>query len=617
MSRSGGHRHIALLCCCALAVLGSGARASHAAPASATPERVVYTSPVPGAKYVRPQSGLIVRLDHPLGAAEASRLPGFSVVGSRSGAHAGRTRLADDRRTLLFRPAGEFAWGERVEVQLESGAALDPGVLGSRAGFAFTIAAGPSPAPFASLEENPDPIAAARAPGSWSPLPALVTTSLPPDFPQLTSHVYRPSAPGHLFLTNFPLGVQETPYLMIVDNSGAPVFYRAMPAMCADFKVQPDGRLTYFDSSAQKFFAMDTTYAVVDSFQCGNNYATDVHELRLLPNGHALLLGNDVQIVDMSAMVPGGNPAAQVLGQLIQELDADKNVVFEWRCWDHFQITDATHENLTATNIDFMHANAIDVDTDGNLLLSSRHMDEITKIDRTTGDILWRLGGKNNQFALIGDTQWFSHQHAIRRIENGNITLFDNGNYNVPQVSRAVEYALDETQKTLQLVWQYHNTPDIYGAAMGFVQRLPNGSTLISWGTGKPDIIEVLPDGTKVMDLELATGEVTYRAFRDPWKESQSVADVRTPAAISLSPSRPNPFRDETEMFVNVAPSAAVSFRVVDVQGREVAHALQADRQGPGRYRVRVRLAGAAAGVYFCRIETSLGGETRRLVHLR
>ena len=43
-------------------------------------------------------------------------------------------------------------------------------------------------------------------------------------------------------------------------------------------------------------------------------------------------------------------------------------------------------------------SNAIDIDFDGNFLISSRGLDEITKIDRFTGDVIWRWGGCQNQF---------------------------------------------------------------------------------------------------------------------------------------------------------------------------------------------------------------------------
>ena len=94
--------------------------------------------------------------------------------------------------------------------------------------------------------------------------------------------------------------------------------------------MQPDGRLTYFDSAAGRFYALNARYDVVDSFTCGNGYSTDAHDLALLPNGHAVLMSYDRQIMDLSQVVPGGRIDARVVGLIIQELDRDKNVVFQW-----------------------------------------------------------------------------------------------------------------------------------------------------------------------------------------------------------------------------------------------------------------------------------------------
>jgi hypothetical protein len=187
------------------------------------------------------------------------------------------------------------------------------------------------------------------------------------------------------------------------------------------------------------------------------------------------MMSYDNQKVPMDTVVSGGDPNAEVIGLVIQEIDENKNVVFQWRSWDHFEITDATHNiDLTLPSIDYVHGNAIEIDTDGNILISSRHMDEITKIDRQTGEIIWRWGGEfceNNQFTFINDPVGFSHQHDIRKLPNGNFTLFDNGNLHDPQFSRAVEYKLDEVNKTAELVWEYRNNPESYSFAMGSYRR--------------------------------------------------------------------------------------------------------------------------------------------------
>ena len=204
----------------------------------------------------------------------------------------------------------------------------------------------------------------------------------------------------------------------------------------------------------------------------------------------------------MSQIVPGGNPAATVYGLIVQEVDTHRNVVFEWRSWDHIDITDS-NQDLTAQVIDLIHGNAVGLDFDGNLLISSRHLDEVTKINRQTGAIIWRWGGKRNQFTFIGDNRRFSHLHDIRLLPNGHYTLYDNGNGLTPEYSRALEYVLDQTHKTATLVWEYRNTPDVFAWGMGNAQRLPNGNTMIGWGTTVPTLTEVTPDGRKAFELTM------------------------------------------------------------------------------------------------------------------
>jgi hypothetical protein len=414
-------------------------------------------------------------------------------------------------------------------------------------------------------------------------------------------------------MSNFAFFGMYTPYLLILSDSGTPVFYRKMPARCTDFKLQPNGLLTYYEDVALKFYGMDSLYAVTDSFMTGNGYTTDLHELRLLPNGHALLMAYDPEIVDMSRIVPGGKTNASVSGLIIQEIDQQKDVVFQWRSWDHFKITDATHEDLTAAMIDYSHGNAIEADTDGNILISNRHMDEITKISRSTGEIIWRLGGKNNQFTFVNDSLGFSHQHAIRRQANGNITMYDNGNYHNPPFSRAVEYQLDEQQKTATLVWEYRHTPSVFGSAMGYVQRLENGNTLIGWGSTKPAVVEVRPDGTRAYELELAQGIYSYRAYRFHWKDQNQVSNGGVPTTFSLSQNYPNPFNNSTTIQIALTEDATVTFKIYDVLGRLVSTQVEGQRRSKGNYVVNFDASGLATGAYFYRLTGRNFSVTRKM----
>ena len=367
-----------------------------------------------------------------------------------------------------------------------------------------------------------------RIPRSWRALAAAAALfalgparsqadPLPPDFPQI--HATQPGipAPGRIFLSSFSQSDPSAPsYLMILENDGTPVFHRRLPPRAFDFKLQPDGRLTYFDPTFEGFYALDSTYTVVDSFQCGNGLTTDFHDLLVLPNGHALLMSYDTRIMDLSPFDPKGLPNAEVVGLAIQEIDRAKNVVFEWKSWDHFDVTDATGISLGARRVDYVHGNSLDLDRDGNIILSSRSLNEITKISRTTGDVIWRLGGKRNQFRFREKSE-FSRQHSARVVGEGRILLYDNGNFRTPPASRAVEYEIDESQMTVKQVWEHRHAPDVFGAFSGSVQRLPNGNTLIGWGSTTPTMTEVDSRGEVVHELTFDPGVFSYRAFRFDW----------------------------------------------------------------------------------------------------
>src|SRR5262249_28108787 len=140
--------------------------------------------------------------------------------------------------------------------------------------------------------------------------------------------------------------------------------------------------------------------------------------------------------------------------------------------------------------VDYVHGNAVELDSDGNILISSRSMHEITKINRATGAVMWRFGlhALNNQFAFVNDARGFKGQHDIRRLPNGNVTLLDNGTcFDAPLYSRVVEYRLDEVNKVATLVREFRNAPDLYTPFMGNAQRREGGGTMIGWGGTNPD----------------------------------------------------------------------------------------------------------------------------------
>ncbi|MEJ2617176.1 MAG: aryl-sulfate sulfotransferase, partial [Ignavibacteriaceae bacterium] len=441
----------------------------------------------------------------------------ITVRGEKSGNHSGHLLLSDDRSTFIFKPDKKFDTDEKVLVN------VDAETLGIKLlKYVFTTS---DIANYDSKvwEKNLDNLHLNKKLNEQDTVGTITVingVAVPSDFPKMNISISKETSKGKIFIGSGG-GIA---YAMILENDGTPYFYKRFSGLdeVRDFKVQPTGTLTLrLQGNLHCFVEMDSQYTVIDTLRAGNGYDTNDHECQLLPDHNYYIIARDFQQIDMSKLVSGGNPDATVLGSTVQELDKDHNVIFEWRSWDHFNITDAVHENLKSNFIDAVHMNSIAVDYDSNIVVSSRHLSEVTKIDRKTGKIIWRLGGKNNQFTFINDPVGFSYQHDARPVPGkpDYYTIFDNGNYHNPPFSRAVEYKIDTAAMTATLVWEYRHSHDYYTFFLGSVQRLPNGNTFIDWAnTSLPKAFEVTPSGEIVYSAKSDKNILCYRAFRFDWE---------------------------------------------------------------------------------------------------
>jgi hypothetical protein len=222
-----------------------------------------------------------------------------------------------------------------------------------------------------------------------------------------------------------------------------------------------------------------------------------------------------------------GGPRDSVAVQgIAQELDIETGeVLFEWHSLDHVGLdeTYVTPSEDHYPGIDYFHINSIDVDHDNNLLISARETSAVYKIDRKSGQIIWRLGGKNSDFQM-GPGARFAYQHDARRLPDGNISIFDNGttvfHNGVPEAveeSRAIVLELDEQQMRASLVSEYTHPDEQHADAAGNLQVLPNGNAFMGWGRAMA-VSEFGKDGRLLFDARLPPQNRSYRAFRFPWR---------------------------------------------------------------------------------------------------
>ena len=493
-------------------------------------EQFQYVSPVPNSTLNSRESNIILRQGDRIDS--GSLKTGLvEVTGSLGGRYSGKLVLSDDNKTLQFFPDKPYEPNETVTVRLNSGLRTQTGKEISETSFSFVVT--PLQEPFIEWDES---VKIHRM--NRKSLTKTSSDTLPGDFPKFSIINNGGTASGYLFGGSNSSVDSVGNYFMILDNEGNPQFYsKELSAGNLQLTGQFASAFPLGPKHQYIWYIKDRTFSIIDSFQMGNGYIADNHDFQLLPNGHAIMLAYDTQPIDMSKLVEGGQPDAMVTGSIIQELDLNRNVVYQWRCWDHIPITDS-YKDLTKRRFDYIHVNSIELDNDGHIILSCRETSEIIKISRITGETIWRWGGKKNQFTILNDHEenaprYFKLQHSVRRLPNGNIIMFDNGadkNDLQRTYSRAVEYAMDEINMTATMVWEFRHDPDILSLSGGKVVRFENGNTAINWGSasreGGPAYTEVNSSGELVYEISFAEPDVNGNFSRYLWYDLEPVRTV-------------------------------------------------------------------------------------------
>ncbi|MFC1569660.1 arylsulfotransferase family protein [bacterium] len=480
------------------------------------PHALLNIHPLPESRFHSTQTNIILRLREEY----LERLKNLTYLIHVTGEYQqydGTLFFATDGKTIIFDPTQSFLNHEAITVTV---AINQPGGDDDFEFTFYTASAQPElpKTSQAEIDTSAEPL---YAPDLSMEVRMINDIAVPADFPEITIRQYGESEPGMIFYaTAYPTTAGN--YLIICKNDGTPYFYRkCMRGKLGsnNFTLHPNGLLSAFvyteTNRTRNYLIFDSTLTQIDIYKPGHGYDLDGHELLFLDNGHALIIGKQSVRFDLSASVQGAKSNVKVTGTILQELDRGKNVIFEWRSWDYFDITDAVHEDLKDSYIDYVHMNSAAIDFDGHYIISSRHLSEVTKINRTTGEIIWRLGGLNNQFGFTNETVPLSYQHDARPVKDkpNHYLVFDNGTKRLPDYSRAVEYQLDTLNMIAENVWEYRYVPDRQVNSMGSVQRLPGGNILIDWPDDSTQVCEVTPEGDIVFELN-SKGHINYRCRR-------------------------------------------------------------------------------------------------------
>jgi hypothetical protein len=320
----------------------------------------------------------------------------------------------------------------------------------------------------------------------------------------------------------------------IVSITGKVLWFHRLPAgtFATDFRAQTYlGKpvLTWFQggSNGGEDVIYNARYRQIATVKPANGYLSDFHEFLITPWNTALILADRIGTANLTSL--GLSAHQQVMDGVVQEIDIKTGkLLFQWVSSDHVPYSDS-HAPMPQPGQpwDWFHINAVHLDTDGNLLISSRFTWTIYKVNLRTGAMMWQLGGKQSTFAikaapgqkLDSAGEIFAFQHDPEALGGNVYTVFDDesdGQSTLYSSSRAVTIRLDLATDTATLIKSVNQPEGLTAAATGNAQTTKNGDLFVSWGV-LSYFSEFSSSGKLLFNAKLPDGVGTYRAYRLPW----------------------------------------------------------------------------------------------------
>ncbi|MCJ1307949.1 hypothetical protein MMC25_001598 [Agyrium rufum] len=287
----------------------------------------------------------------------------------------------------------------------------------------------------------------------------------------------------------------------------------------------------------------------------GQPLTQDLHEFNVKDGGDTALM---TSYVTYAATVtypacPGSPTTNFTKTGLFTELSLDgKNTtIFQWNAIEHIDPHD-TYVCPGDTNVGTganvgngfdCHINSVDKDGNGDYLVSGRHVSTVYKVaglksptGLAPGEIIWRLGGKNNTFTkMLSEVPFapnfnFSYQHHARfRPAVKGISLWNNANDQIGQATAASSSGMSITigdDNTATLVEMFISPDRQLDSSQGSHQFLPNGNHFLGMGS-VPYIYEQTPNYETTFYATWGPQPLqSYRAFKFPWVGKPKIDEI-------------------------------------------------------------------------------------------
>ncbi|KAL3483501.1 ASST-domain-containing protein [Aspergillus germanicus] len=286
--------------------------------------------------------------------------------------------------------------------------------------------------------------------------------------------------------------------------------------------------------------------------------AFDIHEWNVLDDGKTGLgIAYKIHEVGMDSL---GRPAEKThvaaAGFTVMDLESGK-LLWDWDGVDKIGLTESYRygpESLAAASPgwDYVHANSIDRNAEGNYIMSMRFTNTIYMISGVDGHIMWRLGGKTSDFK---QDFTFSRQHDAKFLEsNGThhvISFLNNASdeeWAGETVSSVLIVEVDATPgvMTAKVLHRYNRPDGQLTRLRGNAQQLANKNMFVGWSEAGY-ISEFAESGELLLTARFASTRFnTYRAYK-----GEFIGRPKTPPDLVATVSGTNKVDLSTTFYVS------------------------------------------------------------------
>lgn len=242
------------------------------------------------------------------------------------------------------------------------------------------------------------------------------------------------------------------------------------------------------------------------------------HEFCITEDQKLIILANDVkQYNDRDCW-----------GESFYVSDMQGNIEFSWNQWKEFNPDKDSWYSYDPSVNDYIHANSVTRDSNGDYYISMNWITEVWKISGKTGEVLYRFGEHGNVALtgqpIAGNTVWNPEKHleggihSVTVIEPDYLLFYNNGRQTNAKISRGVFVRIDPVSKKGYFERIIDLPKPQFSANRSNVQILP-GNRLLFCNTAAKRLCVTDMEGNILRTI--SREDISYRAYWFPTDQLQ------------------------------------------------------------------------------------------------